>query len=68
MDVLRVDGWTLVGSRTYSATLTRVEIADGLGNRLSMLVPRSATSYDELVPLIRARIAAARPLPPERPD
>lgn len=67
MDQLTVDGWTVVGTKTYSADLVRIEIADGHGHRLSLMVPRSATTHDELAPLIRARVQIAGQLPPEAP-
>lgn len=67
MTPLTVDGWTVVGTRTYSATLIRYEISDGHGHRLGLLVPRNSTS-EELAVLIRARAAAAAPLPPEGPS
>lgn len=67
MDQLTVDGWTIVDTRTYSAALVRVTIADGHGHRLSLMVPSGASTYDELAPLIRARVEIAGRLPPEGP-
>ena len=67
MEPLTVDGWTVVEARTYSADLARIMIADGHGHRLGLLVPRAATTYDQLAPLIRARVEIAGKLPPEGP-
>lgn len=67
MTPLTVDGWTVVEAKTYSADLSRITIADGHGHRLSLMVPRSATTHEELAPLIRARVEIAGKLPPEQP-
>ncbi len=67
MAPLTVDGWTLVEAKTYSADLARITISDGHGHRLSLMVPRSATTDRELAPLIRARVEIAGQLPPEGP-
>ena len=67
MDPLIVDGWTVVSAKTYSAELTRLEIANGHGKRLSLMMPRALTTYEEMAPLIRARVQIAGELPPEGP-
>lgn len=67
MDPLTVDGWTVVSTKTYSAELVRLEIANGHGQRLSLMMPRSLTTYDQMAPLIRARVEIAGKLPPEGP-
>ena len=67
MDQLTVDGWTIVSTRTYSADLVRIEIANGHGQRLNLMVPKAATTFDQLAPLIRARVEIAGRLPPEGP-
>ncbi len=67
MDMLTVDGWTVVEAKTYSAKLVRIVVSDGHGRRLSLLVPKAVTTAEALAPLVRARVEAAVPLPPEGP-